>query len=305
MTDPSPQASLSPHAAPLRIVLLGGGGLLGNALHRAWAAHPGIRLEEFARADLNLTRPELVDRVLEAAEFDVLVNCAAYTAVDDCEFHGSLAWAVNSEAPGQLARICARKGARLVHFSTDYVFSGEKETPYTEDDTPDPVSVYGRSKLEGERRVLAESPDHLVVRLAWLFGPGRPAFPEWIIGQAADRSDVRVVADKIGTPTYSPDVPRWLEPLLFRRVPCGGLLHLANQPAVTWLDWGRFVLQCAADQGIPLCTTEPHPVALAELPGLTARRPLQSALNTDRFTRLTGITPRPWQDAVREHLGPG
>jgi dTDP-4-dehydrorhamnose reductase len=287
-------------ARPRRVVLLGGDGLLGSAFRRAWTGRPDLILTEFPRAELNLTRPEQIATTLDHTDFDLLINAAAYTQVDDAEVQPELAMAVNAHAAGLLAESCAARGARMVHFSTDYVFDGTAARPYTEEDPADPISTYGRSKREGERRVAAASPQHLILRLAWLFGPGRDAFPEWVLQQALRHEEVRVVADKTGSPTYSGDVPGWVESLL--AVQAGGLVHLVNGPACTWQEYAQGVLDAAAALHWPLRTRQVTPVLLSSLPGLTAARPLQSALDTSHFTHLTGQTPRPWPEAMAAHL---
>ena len=289
-----------PPAAPCRVILLGGNGLLGGAFRRAWAGHPRFSLTEFPRAELNLTRLDQIQQTFDRTEFDLLINAAAYTQVDDAEVQPDLAMAVNAHAAGLLAELCAARQVRMVHFSTDYVFDGRQSRPYLETDPADPLNTYGRSKLEGEQRVAAASPHHLILRLAWLFGPGRDAFPEWVLQQALRQEEVRVVSDKTGSPTYSEDVPAGVEALL--AVPDPGLVHLVNGPACSWQEYGQGVLDAAAHCGWPLRTTRVTPVALSSLPGLTARRPVQSALDTSKFTRLTGLTPRPWPEAMGDHL---
>ncbi len=279
-----------------RIVLLGANGRLGAELARSLAARSEVTVQAFDRAHVNLADPGLIEQVLERATFDVLINTAAHTAVDDAESQGSHAYQINGYAVGQIARLCAEKGAKMIHFSTDYVFDGSRAAPYTEDDAPNPASVYGKSKLLGEHQTLAASPGHLVFRLAWLFGPARPAFPEWVLRQAA-AGRVRVVADKTGCPTYSVDVVKWLEPFLFgAQRDTGGIFHLCNPPACSWLDWAREVLRLA---GSPIA---PEAITLAELPGLQAPRPTHSALSVEKFERLTGLTCRPWQDALAEYM---
>lgn len=297
---PTNPQTAPPTQPPLRAVLLGGNGLLGGAFRRAWADDPRFSLTEFTRAELNLTRPDQIHAALETADFDLLINAAAYTQVDDAEVQPDLAMAVNAHAAGVLADLCAARGARMIHFSTDYVFDGDQSRPYNERDPARPISVYGRSKLEGEQRVAAASPHHLILRLAWLFGPARDAFPEWVLQQACRQEEVRVVSDKTGSPTYSEDVPGWVAGLLPLRD--AGLIHLVNGPECTWQAYAQGVLDCAASLGWPLRATHATPVPLSSLPGLTAPRPVQSALNTAKFSRLTGLTPRPWPEAIAAHL---
>lgn len=280
---------------PLRVVILGAGGRLGSALTAAWSGDPALSVRGFGRAQANLAAPALVEETLAALDFDLLVNCAAYTAVDDCEHQPAHADLINGHVPGRLARLCADRGARMVHFSTDYVFDGTKTEPYAEEDQPNPLSAYGRSKLLGETAVLATSPHHLVIRLSWLFGPGRPAFPEWVLREAA-RGTLPVVADKSACPTFSLDVARWLQPLLIGDTVPGGVFHLCNPPACSWLDYARGILDAAKLSALLT------PITLADLPGLQAPRPKHSALSVAKYEALTGHVCRPWPEALAEHL---
>jgi len=281
--------------SPLRVLILGAGGRLGSALAAAWSGDPALSVRSLGRAQINLASPAMVEETLAALEFDLLVNCAAYTAVDDCEHQPAHADLINGHVPGRIARLCADRGARMIHFSTDYVFDGTKAEPYTEGDEPNPLSAYGRSKLLGEIGIRAASPHHLVVRLSWLFGPGRPAFPEWVLREAAGGA-LAVVADKVACPTFSLDVARWLRPLLTVGNPATGLLHLCNAPACSWLEYAHGILDAAKLDAVLT------PITLADLPGLQARRPRNSALDVSKYHFLTGHLCRPWTEALAEHL---
>ncbi|MGI8603870.1 MAG: dTDP-4-dehydrorhamnose reductase [Verrucomicrobiales bacterium] len=277
-----------------RIVLLGSNGRLGFALTRHLSRDPTFILHCFDRGQINLASPRLIDEVLGPLDFDLLINCAAYTAVDDCELQSGHAYLINGHSVGQLARLCAAKDARMIHFSTDYVFDGAKREPYLEDDLPNPLSVYGRSKLMGEDQVREAHSQHLVVRLSWLFGPHRPAFPEWVLRQAASGC-VRVIADKISCPTYSEDVAEWLRPLFFGPLACGNLIHLCNPPACSWFDYACEILRCAKSPA------QAQPISMADLPGLQAARPPYSGLAVTKYEHLTGRRCRPWREALAEH----
>src|SRR3954470_12905390 len=172
-----------------RIVVVGAGGRLGAALVREWANE--FDVVGFNHAQLDLGKPEQLRTTLGALEFDALINTAAQTNVDRCETHREEAFALNGEAPGVLAEICTEKKARFIHISTDYVFDGEKEAPYTEQDEARPISVYGESKREGERRALETNNSSLIVRVSWVFGPDRPSFVDWALGEARKRDDVK------------------------------------------------------------------------------------------------------------------
>src|SRR2546421_3226604 len=214
-----------------RLVVIGAGGRLGAALVREYAGL--FDVVAFNHAQLDLGKPEELRTVLGGLEFDALINTAAQTNVDRCETHQDEAFALNGEAPRVLAEICARKGARFIHISTDYVFDGKKRAPYTEEDEARPISVYGESKREGERRTLEANPNALIVRVSWVFGPDRPSFVDWAIGQARERDEVKAIADKWATPTYTLDLAALLKPLLgAEQSAC--ILPLANRGECSW-----------------------------------------------------------------------
>ena len=287
---------------PGNILIIGAGGRLGGVMNDHLAQrHPTIALR---RQDLDLTSPENIEATLRGLEFSHVIITAALTAVDYCETHEQEAFAVNAVAPGIIAEIAAGKGAHVTCISTDMVFDGLKGGPYVETDDPNPVSVYGFSKLDGERRVLAASPANLVARVSWVFGPSRPAFPDWIISQAREKSDVTLPGDKIGNPTYTLDLIEWLDALVFGEsgVPASGIHHLCNSNPCIWRDWGQLCIDTARDAGLPLRCQKIRGVPVDSVAAFVAKRPLNSALNTGKFTRVTGIRPRPWQVATREFV---
>jgi dTDP-4-dehydrorhamnose reductase len=288
-----------------QLAIVGAGGRLGAALARVYRADHEVRA--FTRAQLGLAAPDRLRESLGGIDFDVLINCAAQTNVDRCETQQEEAFTINGEAPGVLAEICSGKGARLIHISTDYVFDGEKREPYTENDAPNPISVYGASKLEGERRVLAVSGDHLVVRVSWVFGPDRPSFVDWIVDRAREQDHVEAVADKFSTPTYTLDIAEMLRPFISgERI--GGLLHLANTGECSWREYGQYALDCCVKEGVPLRATSVGAITLADMKNFIARRPVHTVMATSKYERSTGGTPRSWQDAVaeyvRDHIAP-
>ena len=244
--------------------------------------------------------PGTFGNILGALEFDVLINCAAQTNVDRCETEPNEAFALNAEAPQALAEVCAQKKARLVHISTDYVFDGAKSERYTEADEANPISVYGESKLEGERRVLAVSSDHLVVRVSWVFGPDRPSFIDWIIQQAREKESVAAVADKFSTPSYTLDIAEMLRPLLEART--SGIVHVANGGQCSWREYGQWALDCCRAEGVSLRAQTVDAISLAEMKQFVARRPAHSVLATEKYEGATGQQPRAWQAAVRAYV---
>jgi dTDP-4-dehydrorhamnose reductase len=279
-------------------LVVGSGGRLGRSLlDHLSASRAAIGL---ARADMDLTNPDTIRATLASLEFDHVVLTAALTAVDFCETHREEAFAINAEAAGVIAEIAAARGARMTYISTDMVFDGLKDGPYVETDVAIPANVYGESKLEGERRVLAASGKNLVARVSWVYGPARPAFPEWIIGRACAEDDLTLPGDKIGCPTYTLDLIGWLDALW--ATPAAGVFHLCNSEPCSWRDWGQACIDSARDQGWPVRTAEIRPVPVDSVTAFVAKRALNTAMDTTLITRATGVTPRHWREALREFV---
>lgn len=256
------------------------------------------------RAELNLVDPESIRRALEPLEYDRLILPGALTAVDYCETHEDEAFAINADGPKLIAEICAEKGAHVSYISTDFVFDGLSTHAYSEAMVARPLSVYGASKLEGEEAVLGVSKDYLVARVSWLYGSGKPAFPEWIIQQAMKQSALALPEEKIGIPTYTEDVVDYLKALiaLDGGMPGGGIFHLSNSGQCNWQEWGQFCIDQAAAAGVALKTRKILGNCLEDIVAFAAPRPINSVLSTEKFTRQTGIVPRSWQDAMKEHF---
>jgi len=246
----------------MKLVVLGAGGRLGAALIREF--RPKHEVVGFNHAQLDLSNLESVREELSATTFDVLVNAAAFTNVDACETERDRAFRINAEAPGVLAEICNEKDAKLIHFSTDYVFDGQKRAPYTEDDQANPISAYGESKLAGERNVLAAGDEHLVVRVSWVFGPDRPSFVDAMIKRAQQDEKIDAISDKFSTPTYTHDIANML-PQFFDHGVAGGVLHFANAGKCTWQEYAQWALDCCRDAGISLKGATVGSVKLSEM----------------------------------------
>lgn len=284
----------------LRIAIVGSGGRLGAALAREWTAGGDV-VVGFRHVDLDLTDAAATRVALERTEFDVLVNCAAQTNVDRCETHADEALLVNGAAVKNLAEICRDKGRRCLHISTDYVFDGEKRSPYAEEDEARPISIYGASKLAGENGLLEVSDGNLVVRVSWVFGPDRPSFIDGILKRALEHETAQAIGDKIAVPTYTLDAARLLHPLL-ADAPVGGIVHLSNSGECTWREYGQHAIDCAKAAGAPMKAQSVAPLKMADLKAFIAKRPVYTAMSTDKLARLTGQTPRAWQEAVEEYV---
>lgn len=283
-----------------KIIVLGARGRLGAALVRRYSArHEVVAL---GRAELDLLNCDQIESCLAGLEFDALVNAAGITNVDHCETHADEARGSNATGPELIARICNQRHAKMVHVSTDYVFSGEGNTPQHESDAAHPSNVYGRTKLEGEQLVLAACPDALIVRVSWLFGLDKDSFPDRIIKTALATDHVDAVSDKWSAPTYAEDLADWILPLLLKEMECSGVLHLCNSGWASWQEYGQEALDIAARLGLPLRTHKVAPLSMKGFPGFSATRPPFTVLATDRFQSVTGVTPRPWQDALSEYV---
>jgi dTDP-4-dehydrorhamnose reductase len=289
-----------------RVIIVGAGGRLGAALAREYASE--FEVAGLNHAQLDLGAPEQMRETLGGLDFSALINAAAQTNVDRCETHVDEAFALNAEAPRVLAELCARKKARFIHISTDYVFDGERREPYTEEDEARPISVYGESKREGERRALEANDRALIVRVSWVFGPDRPSFIDWALGQAREREDVKAIADKWATPTYTLDVALLLKPFVAGSVAgigdpgYNGIIHLANTGECSWQEYAQWAVDCCHAEGVPMKARTIGASLLAEMKSFIAKRPVYSVLSSAKYERLTGEAPRPWREAVADYV---
>ncbi len=284
---------------PLDILILGGAGRLASSLAEVWGKSHNVT--SLGRTQLDIGNTDLLAATLDTARFDILVNGAAFTNVDLCESERDAARRINATAAGHMAKIASARGARLIHFSTDYVFDGSLDRPLTEEDTPTPVSWYGKTKLEGEELVLAADSRHLAVRVSWVFGPAKPSFIDAILNRARTESRVEAVEDKFSSPTYAVDCAEWLAPFLRLDTP-GGLYHACNSGSCSWRDYGQKALELAAAAGIPLATTDVGGIRLADMKQFVAPRPVHTVLDTSKLAGVTGITPRPWETALHDYI---
>lgn len=289
-----------------RIVITGADGLLGKLAIAHFSRQAGCSVVPMRRKTLNFEDEKQMRRAMaKVDDYDVVINCAAMTNVDGCEDDPDKATQINGHAVGLLGEIAAEDGAQVIHISTDYVFDGEKDGPYDEDDETNPISVYGASKLAGEQLLFEAFPDHVVVRVAWLYGPGKQGFPEWVIRQAMDKARLNIVADKSGSPTYAPDLVQALESFVFCEEPYYGVVHFSNSGECSWLEWAQHCVDCAADAGIPIKAKKlgkQKMADLAEMANWKAKRPRNSVFSTAKFTAATGQTPRDWKEAVAEYV---
>jgi dTDP-4-dehydrorhamnose reductase len=277
------------------VVVLGAGGMLGRRIV-ARLDERGALYRAYARSDLDITDARTLRRLVAEPHPSLIINCAAYTRVDDCETHIEQAMAVNGAAVGELADLARELDVQLVHISSDYVFAGDGGRPYREDDPtapPESLSAYGRSKLEGDARILASGCRHLIARTSWVYGPGGSNFVDTIIKAAATRPELKVVDDQRGRPTYTVDLAAGIMALLDRGA--SGIVNVTNSDECTWFDFAREIA-AALELKTPI-----HPCTSAEFPR-PAKRPAYSVLDVSRYAQLTGAPLRSWREAVRAYL---
>jgi dTDP-4-dehydrorhamnose reductase len=283
----------------MKIAVLGTGGRLGAALLREYGDK--FEVAGFDHTQLDLSDLSATREKLRNIGFDVVINAAGLTKVDLCETRPDRAFLINAEAPRVLAEICGEKNAKLIHFSTDYVFDGRTREPYTEEGEANPISVYGQSKLAGEKNVLAAQDRNLVVRVSWVFGPDRPSFVDAMIKEAQESERVDAIADKVSAPTYTHDIARML-PQFFDRDVENGILHFANAGQCSWQEYAQWALDCCHDDGLPLRARMVGAAKLEDMANWIARRPVYSVLSSAKYAKLTGTSPRTWREAVSDYI---
>jgi dTDP-4-dehydrorhamnose reductase len=294
----------------MRVLVLGSAGQVGRELARAaWPA--GFRVTGAARAEIDIRDAATVDAAIAGLGADLVVNAAAYTAVDRAETEREAAFAVNHAAAGALAMACAPRGAVLIHLSTDYVFDGAgAPRPYREDDPVGPVNVYGASKEAGETAIRAALPErHLILRTSWVFGAHGQNFVKTMLRLAGEREELAVVDDQTGCPTPAADIAGVIVRLaaaVADGVRYWGTYHFAGAGAVTWHGFADAIFDEAAAVRPEMRRPRIRRICAADLP-LPARRPAWSVLDCGRIGRDFGIVPPSWRPGLaamlREHLG--
>lgn len=271
----------------MRVFLTGVTGQLGIALRRVLRDRNLVAPTE---GEADITDESVIARIIDSRP-EVVIHAAAYTDVDGAESHADRAYAVNATGTRNVARGAAKAGARLVMISTDYVYDGTKTIPYVEHDPVAPLSVYGASKLAGEREAVAAAPDAVILRTAWLYGEGKN-FVRTMIRLAGERKELRVVSDQVGSPTSAADLAWAVRALLDTRA--AGVYHAVNAGSCSWHEFAVTIFELAGldRQVIPITTTElPRP----------AKRPARSVLDCSKLAAL-GIRMRSWQEALADYL---
>lgn len=281
-----------------KVLVTGAAGLLGRQIVRLFSRDCTLRATD--REECDVTSLAEVRREIGSFCPDLVLHCAAFTAVDRAETEREAAFLLNETGTRNVAIGCREGRALLVTYGTDYVFDGRANRPYREEDEPNPLSVYGKSKLGAERTLAEEHPEWLLIRTQWLFGPGGPDFVSAILRKADREGAVRVVTDQVGCPTFAPDLAEATRRLL--EAGARGIVHFSNAGQTSFYDYAVFLLAEAGREGVRV-----EPVKTADFPKgvYPAPRPFFSVLDKAKYTGITGSAPRPWRDAVREYLGKG
>lgn len=276
-----------------KYLITGANGQLGKEIRDLACEHKDVEFIFQSREDMPLENFEMIRTVFHVVKPDVLINCAAYTAVDRAESEKEPAFQVNGEAVGVMAALCAEYGTRFIHVSTDYVFDGNGKRPYLETDPTSPINTYGASKLEGEEQAFRFDPDTIVVRTSWVYSQYGKNFVKTMLKLMAERNELKVVADQHGCPTYARDLALFILLLAAKEDLKGGLFHFSNSGETTWHEFAKTIGEMAGSG----CTI--HPITTADFP-TPAKRPAYSVMDTSRAAAVLGSKPRHWKEALRE-----
>jgi dTDP-4-dehydrorhamnose reductase len=293
----------------VKLLLLGANGQVGHELRRSLAPLGEVvaatrdgRLSDGGSCEIaDFDDPQSLAALVARIAPDVVVNAAAYTAVDRAETEREAAYRANAEAPRALALACARHGARLVHFSTDYVFDGRGTRPYREDDPTSPLGVYGESKLAGEDAIRASGVDHAILRTAWVYAPRGHNFLLTMLRLGAERDRLRVVADQFGTPTSAGLVADATAQVIAHPSRASGTWHLTASGQTSWHGFAEAIFAGAVERGLLARTPVVEAISTAEYP-TPAARPAYSVLDTTKLQRDFGIAPPDWREGLSRAL---
>ena len=274
-----------------KVLITGAKGMLGQDAVKAFREE--FSIFPFSHRELDITDLDQLRGKFREIMPDIVLNCAAYTKVDQCETERDMAFLVNGTGPLNLSIACKEVGAMLIHISTDYVFDGNFSFPIKEEERPSPINAYGESKLLGEKNIMENMNDFLIVRTSWLFGENGPNFIKTILGLSKERDSLSVVNDQRGSPTFTRDLAMGIR-LLFEKG-AKGIVNCTNTGACTWYELARFSCDFLKRQ------VRIEPIKSEEF-RRPAKRPKYSVLSSKRFREITGKPMRHWQDAVSEYL---
>jgi dTDP-4-dehydrorhamnose reductase len=284
----------------MRVLVTGARGQVARSVVECAADMPELEVIAVGRPDLDLERPGSADRLISAVVPDVVINAAAHTAVDDAEREPQRAYRINAEAAGEVAAAALEHGAAIIQISTDYVFDGAAAEPYDESAVPDPLNVYGKSKLAGEEQVRAANPRHVIIRTAWVYSPFGRNFVKTIMKAAETRDTLTVVDDQRGSPTSALDLAGALLHMLQGELAFGEIYHVAGCGSTSWCGFAEAIMEDCRRLG--LAAADVQPIASADWP-TAARRPVNSALNSFRFEHDFGYSMPRWEESLPGIIG--
>ncbi len=277
------------------LLVIGANGMLGRDLMGILSSSlPNDDIHGWDIEEIDIQEEEDTVFKIEKLRPDIVINVAAYTNVDGCESNQEKAFAINAEGARHVALAALKCRAKMVHLSTDYVFDGNKREPYLEMDSPRPLNVYGLSKLKGEQYVQESSKDPLIIRTQWLYGKYGKNFVTSILRQASEKRVLSIVNDQIGSPTYTVDLAKAIVVLI--QYDARGIFHVANDDLCTWYTFGQAILKISGMDKVKVI-----PISSKEL-GWPAIRPSYSVLNCQKLKKETGLTLRPWSEALKDYL---
>ena len=277
----------------MKILITGSKGQLGSSLHRELEKDPEIEAVYTDYDTLDITNRAAVTRFMTDNRFDIVINCAAYTAVDKAETDEILAAALNIGAVGNLAEAAVKTGARVIHISTDYVFSGQGFRPYEENDEPYPQGIYGRTKLEGEALLTSFCQNAMIIRTAWLYSEFGKNFVKTMLSLAETRPEINVVADQIGSPTYAGDLAKAIHRIIRHDKWTPGIYHFTDEGVASWYDFTKAIFEIAGKD------TKVNPIPTSAYP-TPAKRPLYSVLSKAKIKSTYGIEIPYWRDSLKK-----
>ena len=285
----------------MKILLAGGSGQLAQELQPILLSSGEVIAVD--RTRLDLSQPESIRQAMAEIQPDLVVNAAAYTAVDKAENEPELAHAVNGIAPGIFAEECEKRGASLIHFSTDYVFDGSRGSAYLETDITNPLGTYGKSKLAGEEAIRNAVNRHIIIRTAWVYGNGgKGNFVKTMLRLGKEREEIRVVADQIGSPTWTGDLAAAVSQIIPQIKPeIFGTYQYTNSGVCSWYDFAIAIFEEAEKLGFTLKVQRVIPITTAEYP-TPAKRPAFSVLSTVKISAILGTYPPHWRQGLRQML---
>lgn len=280
-----------------KILLIGKNGQLGQELQLTLAALG--ELVKVGRKELDLTQTDAIAQIIREIKPQIIVNAAAYTAVDKAETEPELAHQVNAIAPQIIAEIAQKIKANLIHISTDYVFAGDKGSPYLETDETNPLSIYGQSKLKGEQAIKASCEQYIILRTAWVYGTyGQSNFVKTMLRLGESREQIRVVSDQIGSPTWAQDIAETITKIIQENRATSGIYHFTDSGVASWYDFAQAIFTEGKKIGFPLQIKEVIPLTTCEYP-TPAKRPAYSVLSTEKIRNLLENYAPYWRDSLK------